>query len=126
MRLEGSGGSAFEQAATYVDPFRSSTSYHRMAQQVMSALNSNDPREIVANVRNGTAIRGFGEGDVVEVICDFDRKGPKPRPSGALPAEVQGLAFATKAYERATIDAAMAQSATLAKKALLLHPSIGD
>ena len=126
MKLEASAGSLFEKVDAYVDPFRASTGYHRMALDVMAALNSDEPHEIVANVRNQSAISDFAPEDVVEVICSFNREGAMPLACGRLPDSVRGLAVAMKAYEYAVIRAAMNPSAANAEECLLIHPSISD
>jgi 6-phospho-beta-glucosidase len=126
MRLEASAGSLFEDLQEYVDPFRAATGYHRMALQVMAALNNPEPQAIVANVRNEGAISDFADDDVVEVICNFSSLGAAPIPCGSLPANVRGLALGMKAYERAVIHAARERSAGSAEACLLIHPSISD
>jgi len=126
MKLEASAGSAFDPATIQVDPFRSATGYHRMVLEVIAALRQEIPRGVVANVQNQSALDDFEDDDVVETICDISSAGAAPRRYGRLPERVRGLAVAMKEFERETVRAAVEQSFSRARMALLLHPLIGD
>jgi 6-phospho-beta-glucosidase len=126
MRLEARAESAFAIAKEDYDPFETATGYHRIALDVMSGLVSGQPRSVVLNVRNDGAIEDLEPADVVEVPCDVDRAGARPRRTGRLPHSVRGLVEAVKAYERTTIEAAIAGSEKLAQLAMLENPIIGQ
>ncbi len=126
MRLESRAESAFEIAKEDYDPFETATGYHRIALDVMSGLVSNQPRSVVLNVRNSGAIEDLEPDDVVEVPCDVDRNGARPRRTGRLPDSVRGLVQAVKAYERTAIRAAVSGSEKLARLAMLEYPIIGQ
>lgn len=108
------------------DPFRAATGYHRVALDVMKALRGNESKRMIVNVRNQGAIEGMGADDVVEVPCGIANNSMTPEQCGPLPAPVRGLVLAVKEYERATIEAAISKSTTTARKAMLLHPAIGE
>lgn len=126
MKLEAQAESAFEVAQDEYDPFETVTGYHRIALDVMTGLVSDQPREVVVNVRNRGAIADLRDDDVVEVPCAVDRNGPQPRRTGALPDSVRGLVQSVKAYERTAIRAALERSSALAQLALLEYPIIGQ
>jgi 6-phospho-beta-glucosidase len=126
MKLEGNAESAFEVAQEDYDPFETATGYHRIALDVMSGLVSDQARELVLNVRNAGSIEDLEADDVVEVPCDVDRNGARPRRAGRLPYSVRGLVQSVKAYERTTIDAALSGSARLAQLAMLEYPIVGQ
>lgn len=126
MRLEAQAGSAFNMAREKYDPFAMATGYHRIALDVMKALTSEKSEEVVVNVTNNGAIIDLEDEDVVEVPCDIDVRGPRPRRTGRLPESVRGLVLSVKAYERTTIKAALSGSAALAKLAMLEYPIIGQ
>ncbi|MBZ5585855.1 MAG: 6-phospho-beta-glucosidase [Acidobacteriia bacterium] len=128
MKLEAQAESAFQAPEEHYDPFETATGYHRIAIDVMTALVSDQPREIVLNVPNSAsrAIDDLDPEDVVEVPCPMDRSGARPFPVGLLPDSVRGLVQSVKAYERTTIRAALAGSAALAQLALLEYPIVGD
>lgn len=127
MKLEASAGSAFDQEnAWHGDPFRTATGYHRIALDVMKALNGTTPRRIVVNVPNRGAIREVDWDDIVEVPSEICNDNIQPEACGSLPEAVRGLVLAVKAYERAAIDAAIAGSSELGRKAMLLYPPIGE
>lgn len=126
MKLEAQAESAFEVAKEDYDPFETATGYHRIALDVMSGLVSDSSREIVLNVRNDGAIDDLDAADVVEVPCEVNRGGVRPHRTGRLPDSVRGLVQAVKAYERTTIQAAIAGSGVLAQLAMLEYPIIGQ
>jgi 6-phospho-beta-glucosidase len=127
MQLEAHAGTALDASyQLHDDPFRVATGYHRIALDVMNGLCSDQPRRVVINVRNHGAISDVDYEDVVEVPCAISTRGIEPEQCGALPEEARGLVLAVKAYERATIEAALTGSAEYARKAMLLHPAIGE
>jgi 6-phospho-beta-glucosidase len=126
MKLEAQGESAFEIAQDEYNPFETVTGYHRIALDVMTGLSSDQPRPVVVNVLNHGAIEDLEPDDVVEVPCDVDRNGAKPRPTGRLPESVRGLVQAVKAYERTAIRAALDGSGALAQLAMMEYPIIGQ
>jgi 6-phospho-beta-glucosidase len=126
MKLEGQAGSAFNATVAEPDPFNAATGYHRIALDVMLGLLSDQPREIVLNVLNQGSIEDLDADDIVEVPCDVDRAGARPRRTGRLPESVRGLVLAVKAYERTAIRAALEGSRAIAQLALLEYPSIAQ
>lgn len=127
MRLEASAGSAFDPEATFnVDPFRVASGYHRIAIDVMLALTGARPSRIVVNTLNNGAVSNLANTDVVEVPCSIGRDTVSVEKAAPFPDAVLGLVQSVKAYERATIEAAMTSSRLIARKALLIHPAIGE
>jgi len=127
MQLETRAGTAFDKSTALTEnPFRVATGYHRIALAVMNALSSDQPRSVVVNFRNHGAISDLEYEDVVETPCAISLEGVVPETCGRLPEEVRGLVIAVKAYERATIDAAVSGSVESARKAMLLCPAIGE
>ena len=125
MKLEGEGDTA-PRAPTYLDPFRAATGYHRIALEVMTALSGNEPRRLIVNTQNAGSISEIDRDDIVEVPCLVGRDAITPEICGEMPEAVRGLVLAVKAYERAAIEAALSGSVSLARKAMLLHPAIGE
>jgi 6-phospho-beta-glucosidase len=126
LKLEAQAESAFGAALEEYDPFETATGYHRIALDVMTGLASNQPRKVVLNVPNDGSIEELEATDIVEVPCDIDRRGARPRTIGKLPAAVCGLVESVKQYERTLIQASLAQSAKLARLALMQCPIVGQ
>ncbi|MDR6511127.1 6-phospho-beta-glucosidase [Novosphingobium capsulatum] len=127
MKLEAEGGSAFDPEATFnIDPFRVASGYHRIAIDVMSALTGAKPATIVVNTRNHGALPNLPAGDIVETSSRIDANSITPLPIPPLPDVALGLVHGIKAYERAAIDAALTGERPTARKALLIHPAIGE
>jgi 6-phospho-beta-glucosidase len=127
MKLEGDGGSALNSTEdSHEDPFRAASGYHRIALDVMNALCGDKPKRIIVNTQNQGSIAEVENNDIVEVSCQIGADRITPEPCGTLPEAVRGLVLAVKAYERATIEAAMSGSQLTARKAMLLYPAIGE
>lgn len=127
MKLEASAGSLLTDGAEDVaDPFTSPTGYHRIAIDVMKALQSRTPLTLVVNTSNRGSIPDLSPDDVVEVPCHVSRQGITPLPVGTLPSSVRGLVLSVKAYERVAVEAALERSASKARLALLLYPIVGQ
>lgn len=128
MRLEGAGGSAFDSAVDKLkwDPFRTAHGYHKVAVRLMAGLTGAEPLTCILNVKSGGAIDDLSPDEVAEMSCDVSRDKIVPRRVGTLPDSVQGLVHAVKGYERAAIQAAIDNSSDQQRKALLLHPAIGE
>ena len=127
MKLEAEAGSAFDPESTFnIDPFRVASGYHRIAIDVMSALTGAKPATIVVNTRNRGALPDLPERDIVETSCRITRDSIEPVEIAPLPDPAIGLVHGIKAYERAAIDAALTGERPTARKALLIHPAIGE
>ena len=126
LKLEAQAESAFETEAPEYDVFETATGYHRIALDVMTGLATGVAREVVLNVPNRGAIDGLEDADVVEVPCEVDRSGARPRKTGGLPLAVRGLVEAVKQYERTLIRASLCGSSKLARVGLMEYPLIGD
>ncbi|HMA00251.1 MAG TPA: hypothetical protein VKP66_20090 [Steroidobacteraceae bacterium] len=127
MRLEASAGSAFDADAAFsVDPFRVASGYHRIAVDVMLALCGARPGRIVVNTQNQGAITNLSPDDVVELPCAITENSIVPERVAPLPNAVLGLVQSVKSYEHAAIEAALTGSRPTARKALLIHPAIGE
>jgi 6-phospho-beta-glucosidase len=127
MKLEAEGGSAFDPESTFdIDPFRVASGYHRIAIDVMSALTGAVPATIVVNTRNRGALPDLPERSIVETSSQITRDSITPLPIAPLPDPAIGLVHGIKAYERAAIEAAITGERLAARKALLIHPAIGE
>lgn len=126
MRLEAHAESALGRGPQDWDPFEGATGYHRIALDVMTALCSDSPKQVVVNVHNHGAIDDLHPFDVVEIACKINREGPEPIHTGALPESVRGLTLAVKGYEHLAIRAAIERSFDLARLALMVYPTVGE
>ncbi|MEO7071024.1 MAG: 6-phospho-beta-glucosidase, partial [Nostocoides sp.] len=98
--------------------------YEGVALRLMGAIARGAPASLILNVRNGGAIPGLPADAVVEVPCDVDADGPRPRSTEPLGGAMLGLTQQIKAVDELTIAAALSGSPRLAVKALALHPLV--
>jgi len=127
MKLEAEAGSAFDRDSTFnIDPFRVASGYHRIAIDVMSALTGAKPAQIVVNTKNRGVLANLPPDDIIETASQIAADSITPIPLTPLPDPAIGLVHAVKAYERSAIEAALTGSRLIARKALLIHPAIGE
>lgn len=128
MRLEAEGGSAIKGDVNVLDedPFRTAHGYHRVAVRVMRALRGTADGRVVVNSRNNGSVSGIPDDDVVEGFAAVSQNTVSMERVGSLPDSVRGLVFAVKAYEHAVLDAIMTGSRGGLRKAMMVHPAIGE
>ncbi|OMH34980.1 6-phospho-beta-glucosidase [Tersicoccus sp. Bi-70] len=103
--------------------------YEQVALAAMAAVLTDQPAELIVNVRNdaaGTpAVTGLPGDAVVEVPCRVDARGAVPLRTGIVPTTHQlGMLAAVKAVEREVVTAVTEQDRDAALRAFVLHPLI--
>ena len=98
--------------------------YQQVALNLMAALTVGPPSTMILNVRNADIVGGLPADAVVEVPCTVDRAGIHPHHIAPVNGHMLGLMQSVKAVEQLTIEAAVSRSATLAWKAISLHPLV--
>jgi 6-phospho-beta-glucosidase len=100
--------------------------YSEAATQLVASLRAGDGDVQVVDVRNGGALPGLADDDVVELPARITATGAEPLAQPPLAPELLGLTQHVAAYERLAARAAVEQSAELAHRALLAHPLVGQ
>jgi len=100
--------------------------YSEAAVGLVRSLASDDGAVHVVDTRNGGTLAGLADDDVVEVPARVTSSGPEPLEQEPLAPELLGLVQHVAAYERLTAGAAVTRDALAARKALLVHPLIGQ
>jgi 6-phospho-beta-glucosidase len=98
--------------------------YQQVALELMAALSGGEPRTMILDVRNGTAVPGLPSDAVVEVPCLVGPHGVTPLATAPLPGAMLGLLQQVKAVEQDTIEAAVTGSERLALRAFAQHPLV--
>jgi 6-phospho-beta-glucosidase len=125
-----------ELLAMYADPAlaskpalleqRGGAFYSEAATRLVASLATGDGAIHVVDTRNGATISGLAQDDVVELPARIGEQGPLPLPQRPLAPELLGLVAHVAAYERLAVEAAITGNRTVARKALLAHPLIGQ
>jgi 6-phospho-beta-glucosidase len=125
-----------ELLAMYADPAlaskpalleqRGGAFYSEAATRLVASLASGDGAIHVVDTRNGATIAGLAADDVVEVPARVGEDGAVPLPQPPLAPELLGLVAHVAAYERLAAQAAVSASRSVARKALLAHPLVGQ
>jgi 6-phospho-beta-glucosidase len=100
--------------------------YSEAATGLVTSLASGDGVVHVVDVRNGGTLEGLADDDVVEIPARVDAGGMHPMPQTPLAPELLGLVQHVAAYERLAVAAAVTRDPSVARKALLAHPLIGQ
>ena len=90
----------------------------------MAALAAGKPSTMILNIRNGDTVNGLPPESVVEVPCTVDGTGIHPHRIAPVEGHMLALMQSVKAVEQLTIEAVVSRSATLAWKAIALHPLV--
>ena len=125
-----------ELLAMYADPAlaskpalleqRGGAFYSEAATRLVASLASCDGAVHVVDTRNGATIAGLAQDDVVEVPARVGGEGAVPLAQRPLGPELLGLVAHVAAYERLAVEAAVSGSRSVALKALLAHPLVGQ
>jgi len=105
-------------------PWAELTGYDKIALQTVRAIHFDTNAVIPLNVVNNGTIDGLEDADVVEVPCEVGAHGARARRVGAIPSHAFELIGRVKAYERATVAAALSNDRTGAIAALALNPLV--
>jgi 6-phospho-beta-glucosidase len=135
-RAEQVAGIERELLALYRDPAldtkpellerRGGAFYSEAAAALIASLHAGTGDVQVVDVRNQGALAGLPDDAVVEVPARVDADGAHPLPVAPLAPELLGLVQQAKAYERLAVEAAVTGDRTVARKALLANPLVGD
>jgi 6-phospho-beta-glucosidase len=125
-----------ELLAMYADPGldrkpellarRGGAFYSEAAVGLIAALTGDATGPHAANVRNGGALSFLDDDAVIEVTCDVDQDGARPRAIRPLTPEQRGLVAHVSAYEELALDAALRGGRDRVARALLAHPLVGQ
>jgi len=100
--------------------------YSAAAIGLIRSLHTGDARVHEVDIRNDGTLGGLADDDVVEVPAVVTRDAITPLPQPPLAPELLGLVQHVAAYERLAAAAATTRDPSLARKALLTHPLIGQ
>ncbi len=100
--------------------------YSEAAVGLIASLVAGDGETHVVDVRNNGVLVGLAADDVVEVPAQVSPGHVEPLPQRPLAPELLGLVQHVAAYERLAVQAAVTGNASIARKALLAHPLIGQ
>jgi 6-phospho-beta-glucosidase len=100
--------------------------YSEAAANLIASLYSGAGDTQVVNLRNKGAIPDLPDGAVVEIPALIDRDGAHAFDLAPLAPEIRGLVQAVRAYEDLAVAAAIHGDRSLALKALLAHPLVGQ
>jgi 6-phospho-beta-glucosidase len=100
--------------------------YSEAAIQLVASLLADSGDVQVVDVRNGGALSGLADDDVVEVPARIGAGGAVPVPEQPLAPELLGLVQHVAAYERLAASAAASGNLETARRALLAHPLVRE
>jgi 6-phospho-beta-glucosidase len=116
----------YDDEARQILSSKGGAQYYLPVLQAIHAIVDNSGAEIVADVRNGTALPDLPQDVCVEVPARIYRDRIEPLPVGAIPLSVRGLVQTVKAYEELAIQAALTGSRNIAIEALMANPLVGS
>jgi 6-phospho-beta-glucosidase len=100
--------------------------YSEAAIELVASLVSDSGDVRVVDVRNGGALAGLADDDVVEAPARIRAGGAEPVEQPPLAPELLGLVQHVAAYERLAASAAVAGDRDAARRALMAHPLVRE
>jgi 6-phospho-beta-glucosidase len=100
--------------------------YSEAAAALIASLHAGTGDIQIVDTRNDGALPDLPDDAVVEVPARVDADGAHPLPQAPLAPELLGLVQQAKAYERLAVEAAVTGDRSVARKALLANPLVGD
>ncbi|HUU34143.1 MAG TPA: hypothetical protein VMW48_08765 [Vicinamibacterales bacterium] len=98
--------------------------YDKIALMTISAMAGNTGAVLPLDVPNRGILPFLEDDDIIETPCVVDAAGPHARPVAAVPNHARALIACVKAYERATITAALSGARQDLVDALALNPLV--
>jgi alpha-galactosidase len=95
---------------------------HEYGSLIIHSMETNIPRVIYGNVRNGHLITNLPEDCCVEVPCLVDKNGVQPTPVGALPKQLAGIIMTNVNVQSLTVEAALTGRREHVYHAAMLDP----
>jgi alpha-galactosidase len=114
MKRQLSDGSGFEVEPT-----------EELASLVIHSIETDTPREVYGNVRNGSLIENLSPDCCIEVPCAIDGSGIRPQPAGALPVQLAALNRTFLNVVELTVRAALDGNRDHVYQAALMDPNTG-
>jgi 6-phospho-beta-glucosidase len=100
--------------------------YDKIALMTIRAIVKNQGAIIPLDVANRGTFPFLDDDDIIEVPCRVDANGPQPQVAGPIPDHPLELITRVKAYERATIRAALAGDRSELVEALAMNPLVSS
>jgi alpha-galactosidase len=97
-----------------------------LASEIVRAIETDVPREVYGNVRNGGLIEGLPEDACVEVPVMVGKNGVRPTRIGALPPQTLALNRTFLNVAELTVHAALEERRDLVDQAALMDPNAGS
>jgi alpha-galactosidase len=98
---------------------------HELASQVIHSIETDTPREVYGNVRNGSLIENLPPECCIEVPCNIDASGIRPLPAGRLPAQLAALNRTFLNVAELTVRAALEGDREHVYQAAMMDPNTG-
>ena len=96
---------------------------HELASEVIHSMETDTPREVYGNVRNGSLIEDLPAECCIEVPCQIDGSGIRPLPAGRMPSQLVALNRTFLNVAELTVRAALEGSRQHVYQAAMMDPN---
>jgi len=94
------------------------------ATDIIESMWGNLGKPFYINTANRGAIENMDDDAFLELFCDIDMKGPRPRPVGRFPTGLRALQQQVLETHELTVEAIVKRDRTLLRRAMLLDPIV--
>ena len=98
---------------------------HELASEVIHSMETDTPREVYGNVRNGSLIEDLSAECCIEVPCQIDGSGIRPLPAGRMPSQLVALNRTFLDVAELTVRATLEGSRQHVYQAAMMDPNTG-
>jgi alpha-galactosidase len=98
---------------------------HELASEVIHSMETDTPREVYGNVRNGSLIEDLPAECCIEVPCEIDGSRISPLPAGRMPSQLVALNRTFLNVAELTVRAALEGSRQHVYQAAMMDPNTG-
>jgi alpha-galactosidase len=92
--------------------------------EVIESMQSNTKKTFLVNTINNGAVSNLPDNAFLELVCDVDRNGPVPRPSGSMPLGLRAMQMQMLDAHELAVEAALSHDRKLLRRAFVADPII--
>jgi len=96
------------------------------ATDIIENMVGNLGKPFYVNTFNGGAVTNMADDAFLELLCDVDMQGPRPRPVGAMPRGLRGMQEIVLDTHELTAEAVATCDRALLRRAMLTDPLVNS
>jgi len=96
------------------------------AADVIEAMWTGNRKPYYVNTLNGSAVKNLPDNAFLELLCDLDMRGPRPRSAGEFPLGLRSLQMQVLDAHELTVEAIVSRDRNLLLRAFMPDPIVNS